>query len=169
LPEDILATSVDRATSHKLSDPDQSLVNAPTHLEFKNVSFSYPSRPKKSIFTNFNLKIARGQTVALVGPSGGGKSTVVGMIERFYDPSDGAIEFLGSDIRSLNVAWYRSQLAYVGQEPTLFNMTIAENIAFGANENTSRADIEDANAHEFIMNFPEGYDTPVGTQGLSGG
>jgi ATP-binding cassette subfamily B (MDR/TAP) protein 1 len=168
-------TSVGDAPTITLSDPEnlQPVDIAPTHLEFKSVSFSYPTRPKKSIFSNFNLKIAQGQTVALVGPSGGGKSTVVGMIERFYDPSDGAIEFLGSDIRSLNVAWYRSQLAYVGQEPTLFNMTIAENIAFGASQNISRADIENAaknaNAHDFIMNFAEGYDTPVGAQGLSGG
>lgn len=77
------------------------------------------------------------------GPSGGGKSTTVGLIERFYDVTSGELNYLGVDVRSLNVSWYRTQLSYVGQEPTLFNMTIAENIAFGA-EGVSRADIEEA-------------------------
>ena len=124
-------------------------------------------------------------------------------MERFYDVSNGEVLYLGHDVRSLNVGWYRRQLAYVGQEPTLFNMTIAENIAFGA-DGVSRADIEaaarqvrcssgvsvrlvlavcrppltsrfllKANAHDFIMEFPQAYDTPVGASkantGLSGG
>lgn len=148
--------------------------DAPTHLEFRDVCFSYPSRPKKRILDGFNLKIRQGETVALVGPSGGGKSTTVGLIERFYDPNEGVVEFMGTDLKSLNVAWYRSQLAYVGQEPTLFNMTIAENIAFGIEGGATRKEIEEAarqaNAHDFIMTFPEGYDTPVGARGtqLSG-
>ena len=81
--------------------------------------------------------------VNFTGPSGGGKSTTVGLIERFYDPTEGQILYLGNDLRSLNVSWYRTQLSYVGQEPTLFNLTIAENIAFGAG-GVSRADIEQA-------------------------
>lgn len=113
------------------------------HVEFKDVTFSYPSRPHKKVLEGFNLAIQQGETVALVGPSGGGKSTTVGLMERFYDVSKGEVLYLGHDVRSLNVSWYRRQLAYVGQEPTLFNMTIAENIAFGA-DGVSRADIEAA-------------------------
>jgi ATP-binding cassette subfamily B (MDR/TAP) protein 1 len=113
------------------------------HIEFKNVTFAYPSRPHKKVLEGFSLAIQQGETVALVGPSGGGKSTTVGLIERFYDVLEGEVCYLGHDVRSLNVPWYRSQLSYVGQEPTLFNMTIAENIAFGV-EGVSRASIEAA-------------------------
>jgi ABC-type multidrug transport system fused ATPase/permease subunit len=113
------------------------------HVEFKNISFSYPSRPKKIILDDFNLVIHQGETVALVGPSGGGKSTTVGLIERFYDPNAGQLLFLGHDVRSLNLQWYRSQLSYVGQEPVLFDMTIAENIVFGL-KGVTRAEIEEA-------------------------
>jgi ABC-type multidrug transport system fused ATPase/permease subunit len=107
-------------------------------------------------------------------PSGQGKSTIVGLIERFYDPTDGAVMYLGNDIKSLNVSWYRDQIGYVGQEPTLFKDTIARNIAYGF-PGATQAEIEEAakqaNAHDFIMEFPEGYDTPVGDRGsqLSGG
>eukprot|EP00980_Cylindrotheca_fusiformis_P009868 scaffold2184_cov128-Cylindrotheca_fusiformis.AAC.14 len=143
-------------------------------LDFKDVSFSYPTRPKKRILEEFNLKVGRGETVALVGPSGGGKSTTVALVERFYDPLEGSLEYLGEDIKTLNVTWYRDQIGYVGQEPTLFNETIANNIAYGAPDST-RQEIEDAarsaNAYDFIMGFPEGFDTPVGERGtqLSGG
>lgn len=89
------------------------------HLSFKNVLFSYPTRPTKVVFDHFSLDIEKGATVALVGPSGGGKSTTVGLIERFYDPSSGTVEFEGVDIKTLNVRWYRDQIGYVGQEPTL--------------------------------------------------
>jgi len=138
-----------RASSFRMSSsngiiPDEKILsNDLPHLEFKNVVFSYPSRPQKTIFDCFNLKIHQGETVALVGNSGGGKSTTVGLVERFYDPSGGQLLYLGHDLKSLNVNWYRSQLAYVGQEPVLFNMTIAENIAFGTGGAT-RAEIEEA-------------------------
>ena len=144
------------------------------HFEFKDVKFAYPTRPSKNVFNGFNLSINRGETVALVGPSGGGKSTTVAMIERFYDCKEGSIEYMGNDIKSLNVHWYRDQIGYVGQEPTLFNTTIGQNIAYGA-PNASKSDIEaaavQANAHDFIMGFPDGYETSVGERGtqLSGG
>lgn len=144
------------------------------HLEFKNVTFAYPTRPNKNIFDDFNLSINRGETVALVGPSGGGKSTTVAMIERFYDPASGSLEYMGTDLKSLNVHWFREQIGYVGQEPTLFNETIAKNIAYGA-PNATQAEIEDAakqaNAHMFINEFANGYQTSVGERGgqLSGG
>jgi ATP-binding cassette, subfamily B (MDR/TAP), member 1 len=137
-------------------------------LEFKDVTFAYPTRPDKKIFSGFNLSIQRGETVALVGPSGGGKSTTVAMIERFYDPNSGLLEYMGQDVKSLNVHWYRDQIGYVGQEPTLFNETIAKNIAYGYPEATM-AEIEaaakQANAHNFIMSFGDGYQTSVGERG----
>ena len=98
----------------------------------------------------FDLVVNQGQTVALVGPSGQGKSTTVGMIERFYDPQEGTVEYLGQDIKDLNVAWYRDQIGYVGQEPTLFNDTIARNVAYGHPEATEEdiiAACKQANAH----------------------
>jgi ATP-binding cassette, subfamily B (MDR/TAP), member 1 len=94
------------------------------HISFKDVTFSYPTRPKKIIFDEFNLDIELGSTVALVGPSGGGKSTTVGLIERFYDPSKGTVYYEGTDIKTLNVHWYRDQIGYVGQEPTLCKFRI---------------------------------------------
>lgn len=144
------------------------------HIAFNNVHFAYPTRPQKKVLRNFSVNITRGETVALVGPSGGGKSTTVGLIERFYDVAEGSVEFRGVDVRSLNVAWYRDQIGYVGQEPVLFNDTIARNIAYGA-PNASREEIEvacqQANCYDFIKEFPEGFDTPVGERGIqvSGG
>ena len=128
-------------------------------IEFKNVKFTYPSRPTNQIFSDLNLKVKSGETLAIVGPSGGGKSTVVQLIERFYDPSSGSVEFEGTDISQLNVSWYRDQLGFVSQEPTLFNTTIAENIRYGY-PGASQEQIEEAarqaNAHDFILSFPNG-------------
>ena len=96
------------------------------------------------------------------------------MIERFYDVLEGSVEYLGVDIRALNLSWYRDQIGYVGQEPVLFNDTIARNIAYGA-PNATRKEIEEAcrqaNCYDFIKEFPEGFDTPVGERGIqvSGG
>ena len=110
----------------------------------------------------------------MVGPSGGGKSTTVGLIERFYDPDEGSIEFEGVDIRELNLEWYRDQISIVSQEPTLFSGTIAKNISYGA-PNATMKEIEEAakqaNAYDFISSFPQGFDTDVGEGGtqLSGG
>ena len=97
----------------KLAEQSQAAMKAslesagPPLLTFKDVKFAYPTRPKKHIFDGFNLSIFQGETVALVGPSGGGKSTTVGLIERFYDPTEGTLEYRGSDVKSLNVGWYR--------------------------------------------------------------
>lgn len=110
----------------------------------------------------------------MVGPSGGGKSTTVGLIERFYDPDEGSIEFEGVDIRELNLEWYRDQISIVSQEPTLFSGTIAKNISYGA-PNATMKEIEEAakqaNAYDFVKSFPQGFDTDVGEGGtqLSGG
>lgn len=141
-------------------------------IEFKNVGFTYPARRKKKILNNFNLKIQAGQTVALVGPSGGGKSTIVSLLERFYDVDEGQVTIDGIDIRDLNVKYLRERVGLVQQEPILFATTIAENIRYGRLDGTQEDIVQAAkmaNAHEFISSFPDGYDTLVGRAQLSGG
>jgi ATP-binding cassette subfamily B (MDR/TAP) protein 1 len=143
-------------------------------ISFKNVRFSYPTRPNEPILNGMTFDIEAGNVTAFVGPSGGGKSTVVSMMERFYDPSEGTIELDGVDIKKFNVAHLRGSIGYVGQEPTLFATTIRGNIQYG-NPDASQEQIEEAarlaNAHDFITAFPDGYDTQVGDKGsqLSGG
>ncbi|XP_066239703.1 ATP-binding cassette sub-family B member 10, mitochondrial isoform X2 [Saccopteryx leptura] len=146
-------------------------------LEFKNVHFTYPARPEVSIFQDFSLSIPSGSITALVGPSGSGKSTVVSLLLRFYDPISGTISLDGRDIRQLNPLWLRSKIGTVSQEPILFSCSIAENIAYGADD-PSLVTVEQvqkvadtANAAAFIQNFPQGYNTVVGEKGvlLSGG
>lgn len=100
-------------------------------VEFKNVSFRYPTRPDVQIFKNFNLTIRKGETVALVGPSGSGKSTIMALLLRFYDPEEGDILLDGRNIKTLNIRWLRSQFGYVGQEPKLFQGDVIENISLG--------------------------------------
>lgn len=144
-------------------------------LEFRDVHFRYPTRPEMSVLKHYNLSIEAGQTVAFCGPSGGGKSTIISLIERFYDPIKGDVLLDGHNIKDLNVSWLRSQIGLVGQEPTLFVGTISENIAYGLPTVPSQNEIEAAakmaNAHDFISQFPDGYATLVGLKGdqLSGG
>ncbi|KAJ9525246.1 hypothetical protein QJQ45_020777 [Haematococcus lacustris] len=143
-------------------------------IELRNVSFAYPARPDAQIFRNFCLTVPAGKTVALVGSSGSGKSTVVQLVERFYDPLGGAVLLDGVDLRSLQVKWLRTQVGLVSQEPTLFATTIFANIAMGkegATEAEVQAAAEAANAHTFISHQPKGYQTQVGERGLqmSGG
>ncbi|KAE9177332.1 ABC transporter B family member 2 [Phytophthora fragariae] len=144
-------------------------------IEFKDVLFRYPTRPNVTVLQNYNLIIEPGETVAFCGPSGGGKSTCVSLLERFYDPVRGQVLLDGVDLRQLNVRWLRGQLGLVGQEPTLFIGTIAENIAYGLDKTPSMEEIETvarmSNAHDFITQFPDGYNTQVGMKGeqLSGG
>ncbi|CAG8462314.1 5329_t:CDS:10 [Acaulospora colombiana] len=147
-------------------------------IEFKNVDFSYPSRPDVQVLKNFNLVIEPGQTVALVGPSGSGKSTVVGLLERFYDAANGSITFDGVDIKDINIKSLRTQIGLVGQEPILFPESIKRNIMWGGDPSEKEPNLEDvieackkSNAHEFINELPMKYDTLVGEKGalLSGG
>lgn len=131
--------------------------------------FAYPTRPDNMIFNGLNLKIEAGKTVALVGPSGGGKSTTVSLVERFYDPISGSVKLDGTNIKDLNVNYLRSQIGYVGQEPALFATTVEHNIRYGKPDATKEEIIEackKANAHDFIMNFSEGYETQVGDKGM---
>uniref|UniRef100_E1BL88 ATP binding cassette subfamily B member 10 n=2 Tax=Bos TaxID=9903 RepID=E1BL88_BOVIN len=146
-------------------------------LEFKNVHFAYPARPEVPIFQDFSLSIPSGSVTALVGPSGAGKSTVISLLLRLYDPASGTISLDGHDIRQLNPVWLRSKIGTVSQEPILFSCSIAENIAYGADNPASvtAEQIEQAaavaNAAAFIQNFPQGFSTVVGEKGvlLSGG
>ncbi|CAL9064219.1 putative multidrug resistance protein [Musa acuminata AAA Group] len=143
-------------------------------VEFRRVEFAYPSRPDNFIFRDFNLKVPAGKTVALVGSSGSGKSTVVALLERFYDPLGGEILLDGVDIRKLQLKWLRSRMGLVSQEPALFATSIKENILFGKEDATMDevvAAAKAANAHNFISQLPQGYDTQVGERGvqMSGG
>ncbi|XP_030354743.1 ATP-binding cassette sub-family B member 10, mitochondrial isoform X3 [Strigops habroptila] len=146
-------------------------------LEFKDVEFAYPTRPETSIFKDFSLSIPAGSVMALVGSSGTGKSTIVSLLLRLYDPISGTITVDGFDIRQLNPLWFRTKIGTVSQEPILFSCSIAENIAYGA-EDPSTVTAEEihkvaeiANAASFIRDFPKGFDTLVGEKGvlLSGG
>ncbi|KAJ0470107.1 putative ABC-type xenobiotic transporter [Helianthus annuus] len=143
-------------------------------VELKDVNFSYPSRPDVKILNNFSLSVPAGKTIALVGSSGSGKSTVVSLIERFYDPTSGQVMLDGHDIKGLKLKWLRQQIGLVSQEPALFATTIQENILLGRPD-ASTVEIEEAarvsNAHSFIIKLPDAYDTQVGERGLqlSGG
>ncbi|KZV17232.1 ABC transporter B family member 15-like [Dorcoceras hygrometricum] len=152
----------------------QVLQNVSGEVEFKHVEFAYPSRPDSMIFRDFNLKIPAGKAMALVGGSGSGKSTVIALLQRFYDPLGGEILVDGVAIDKLQLKWLRSQMGLVSQEPALFATTIKENILFGK-ENASMEEVVEAakasNAHNFITQLPQGYDTQVGERGvqMSGG
>ncbi|KAL4378860.1 hypothetical protein GQ457_02G011230 [Hibiscus cannabinus] len=144
------------------------------NIEFKDVTFSYPSRPDVTIFRNFSIFFPAGKTVAVVGGSGSGKSTVVSMIERFYDPNQGQVFLDNVDIKTLQLKWLRDQIGLVNQEPALFATTILENILYGKPDATIdevEAAASAANAHSFITLLPNGYNTQVGERGvqLSGG
>lgn len=141
-------------------------------IELRNVSFSYDG--VRQVLKNIDLKIAAGEMIGLAGPSGGGKTTLINLICRFYDVLEGAILVDGVDVRDYDVQDLRRQIGVVLQEPFLFHGTVAQNIAYGkpdaTREETIRA-ARAANAHEFVVGFPDGYDTLVGERGqtLSGG
>lgn len=144
------------------------------NIEFRNVVFSYPSRPDVQILRNLNITVSAGQTVALVGSSGNGKSTCLHLLQRFYDPDAGQVLIDGCDIRHLNISLLRSNLSLVGQEPVLFSTSIVENIRYGkpdASDEEIIAAAQDAGAHDFISRLPQGYKTLVGEKGcqMSGG
>jgi ATP-binding cassette subfamily B (MDR/TAP) protein 1 len=152
-------------------------------VTLENVKFNYPSRPDVPIVKDLSLIIEAGTTVALVGASGSGKSTIISLVERFYDPLYGAVRLDGVDIKELNVRWLRSQIGLVSQEPVLFATSIRNNVAHGlvgtnwenVPEEEKFALIKEAcikaNADGFVSKLPDGYDTLVGERGflLSGG
>ncbi|KAK8928461.1 putative multidrug resistance protein [Platanthera zijinensis] len=131
-------------------------------VEFREVRFAYPASPETEVIKGLNLKIGEGKTVALVGGSGAGKSTVIALLQRFYEPTGGEILFDGVEMRRLRVKWVRAQMGLVSQEPVLFSMSIKENILFGK-ETATMDDVVAAagaaNATGFIAQLPQGYDT----------
>jgi len=152
-------------------------------VEVKDVKFNYPTRPDVEVLKGISLVFKAGETTALVGASGCGKSTIISLIERFYDPLSGVVELDHTDIKDLNVKWLRSQIGLVSQEPVLFSMSIRDNVEMGltgtplekVSDEERMAAVKEAcikaNADGFITSLPEGYATPVGERGflLSGG
>ncbi|OMJ16981.1 Multidrug resistance protein 1A [Smittium culicis] len=148
-------------------------------IEFKNVTFSYPTRKEVKALDNFSISVKPGQKIALVGESGCGKSTTIGLIQRFYDVLEGSVKIDGIDVRDYNVRSLRQNIGIVSQEPVLFDTTIFQNIQYGGKDMESlpptkemvEQACKDANIHNFIMSLPEKYDTIVGERGaqLSGG
>jgi ATP-binding cassette subfamily B (MDR/TAP) protein 1 len=144
------------------------------NIKLRDVAFCYPTRKETNALNGVSLTIPAGKTVALVGPSGGGKSTIVSLMQRFYDPLHGSISMDGENLKDLNVTWLRQQIGIVSQEPKLFALSVRDNIKIAYPEATQE-EVEEAakraNAHDFILSFPDGYDTHVGHEGaqLSGG
>ncbi len=167
------------------------------HIQFKNVTFRYPSRPKVAVLKDFNLDIQPGTSVALVGQSGSGKSTIVGLLEKWYEPETGVVELDGVDVTTIDPLWLHRYLGIVSQEPTLFATTIRRNISYAVdtinghittqakkeNPNITTEELSQlllpvsqeliekaamaANAHQFILSLPDGYDTVIGERGVS--
>lgn len=133
-------------------------------VEFKHVTFIYPSRPKSIILKDFALTVDVGKSVALMGASGSGKSTVIALLQRFYDPCEGFVRIDGFDIKTLQLKWMRRHIGVVSQDHALFGTSIRENIMFGK-DNASMDEVilaaKAANAHGFIIQLPNGYDTHV--------
>ncbi|XP_042173105.1 ATP-dependent translocase ABCB1 isoform X6 [Oncorhynchus tshawytscha] len=145
-------------------------------IEFRGIHFAYPTRQNVRVLQGLNVSVGPGQTLALVGESGCGKSTSIQLLERFYSPAEGQVLVDGLDTKTLNLSWLRSQLGLVSQEPILFDCSISENIQYGDNSReVSQDEIEEAaknaNIHDFIMGLPEKYNTRVGDKGtqMSGG
>ncbi|KAF7542542.1 hypothetical protein G7Z17_g11483 [Cylindrodendrum hubeiense] len=176
--------TIDRVSPlNPTDDEGEKLDHLEGTIRLANIKHIYPSRPDVVVMNDVSLEIPAGKTTALVGASGSGKSTIVGLVERFYDPVEGNVYLDGHDISKLNLRWMRQQMALVSQEPTLFGTTIYHNIRHGligtAHENESEEKQRElvieaakkANAHDFVSALPEGYETNVGERGflLSGG
>ena len=133
------------------------------------LKYRYPTQPDIPVLTDFSLKVEAGQTVAIVGTAGSGKSTILALLERFYEPTGGRIMLDGNDLRLFNLRWLRSHIGIVPQEPVLFSTTIRNNIIYGRH-NATEAEIKEAcriaNAHHFISSLPHGYDTCIGGRGI---
>jgi ATP-binding cassette subfamily B (MDR/TAP) protein 1 len=179
-----LYATIDRVPAIDSANPSgEKPTTVSGEITFDSVKFHYPSRPSIPILKGLSLTFRAGKTSALVGASGSGKSTIVNLVERFYDPTEGTVRVDGKDLKDLNLKWLRSQIGLVSQEPTLFGTSIQENVAHGligtvhedASEEEKMKLIKEAcvkaNADGFINKLPEGYSTLVGERGflLSGG
>ncbi|KAF6167396.1 hypothetical protein GIB67_020702 [Kingdonia uniflora] len=164
-------TVLDRITKIDPQEGNQTEKKLVGQVELCNVHFAYLARPDIIIFKDFSLTIEYSKSTALVGQSGSGKSTIIGLIERFYDPSKGSVKIDGRDIRSYHLKSLRKHIALISQKPTLFDGTIRENIAYGcAGEMVDEYEIVNAaraaNAHDFIAGLNDRYDIPCGNQGV---
>ena len=145
--------------------PEQCVQSYNNSSVTQNVSLAYQSRPNVPVFTNINLTITAGETVALVGRSGAGKTSTISLIERFYDPTSGAILLDGVDIKSVPVSQHRARISLVAQDPDLFSGSIAFNVGLGARPGhvATREEVVEAcravGIHEFISSLPDGYET----------
>jgi ATP-binding cassette subfamily B protein/subfamily B ATP-binding cassette protein MsbA len=170
---------IDRVSEVLAADDDvvdhpqaRELLEVRGHVVFDGVGFGYG--PDRRVLEDVSFEVLPGQTVAIVGPSGAGKTTLVSLVSRFFDPQEGAVLLDGYDVRDLALRSLRREVSVVLQEPFLFPISIADNIAYGR-PGASRGQVEqaarEANAHEFVCELPEGYDTVVGERGatLSGG
>ena len=160
----------------KIDNLSESGIMAPIqgNIQLENVRFAYPNGRKYMTLNGLNMEAKFGQTVAIVGASGCGKSTVIQLIERFYDVLGGALKVDGKDIRQINIRHLRSAMALVGQEPTLFNLSVKDNISYGLDNiplEKIKAAAKLANIDEFVESLPDKYNTSVGGRGsqLSGG
>ncbi|XP_076804763.1 ABC-type oligopeptide transporter ABCB9-like isoform X2 [Clavelina lepadiformis] len=150
--------------------------NAKGHISFKNVSFSYPTRPDQPVLKDVSFEVKPGEVVALVGPSGGGKSSCVKLLQRFYDPDNGTVLLDGKSVKCYDHQFLHEKMSMVGQEPVLYARSVHDNIAYGldqsqyTNEDVIKASVK-ANAHNFVMEMNKQYETEVGEKGtqLSGG
>lgn len=167
----LIADMIEQVPTIDSADKEGKIVEDVTgELWFKDIDFSYPSRPENMVLQNFSLSVMASQTVGLVGGSGSGKSTLISLLERFYDPTKGEILLDGIDIKKLQLHWLRSQIGLVSQEPALFATSIKENIMFGkAGATTDEVIIaaKAANAHNFISQLPDGYDTQVSLENFA--
>ena len=177
-------STIDRTSPlDPMHDNGEKIENFEGTIELRNIKHIYPSRPEVVVMNDVNLVVPAGKTTALVGASGSGKSTIVGLVERFYDPVGGAVLLDGHELSKLNLKWLRQQIALVQQEPVLFSQTIKDNIKNGLIGSKFEHESDEqkmdriiraakmANAHDFISSLPEGYETHVGERGflLSGG
>ncbi|OQE34858.1 hypothetical protein PENCOP_c015G04060 [Penicillium coprophilum] len=179
----VLESIARKSPQDPLSEEGTRLESSNYDIKIRNLDLVYPSRREVTVLKNLSMDIPACKTTAIIGASGSGKSSIIGLLERFYTPTKGDILLGDHDIQNLSLHWLRSQMSLVGQEPTLFNTTIFENIVYGLDDETFtacnpeklRALVEDAatkaNAHNFVSSLPEGYQTLVGEKGahLSGG
>jgi ATP-binding cassette subfamily B (MDR/TAP) protein 1 len=145
---------IDRLPKILLDDPKSQIIDKiKGKIEFRNVTFSYPTKQDQKILKNFSCTIEPGKTTAIVGSSGSGKSTLIQLIERFYDPEEGEVFIDGINMKDINLRSFRRKVGYVGQEPVLFNMTIKDNLLFGepsATEDDIYQALKSANAFKFV-------------------